>query len=371
MPRDSIAASYASRKIWNDGNRKGQKARCVRLRFDSHGRDQACMTSQAPKTPRVSIGVAVYNGERFLAETLDSLLAQTYRDFELIICDNCSTDCTEQICRSYVDRDPRVRYHRNAQNIGAPRNFNLAFTLSRGEYFKWSGADDLCAPEMLERCMAVLDQRPEVVLAYPKTRLIDENGASLGDHDDRLDLRFETPHKRLSLLLWNIWLCNAVFGVVRSSAMKRTECFGVYPNSDLVLLVELVLQGLFVEVPERLFFRRFHAPSVQRYPSAHERIVMFDPEKVGHLVFPNWKLFAAHFSAIRRAPLGFTERLRCYSKMHIWLRRRGKDLVQDVKFAAGYIFASPARRARRGKRKAGSEDRPIVEPEKGVISAKQ
>lgn len=329
------------------------------------------MTSRPPKAPRVSIGVAVYNGERFLPETLDSLLAQTYRDFELVICDNCSSDRTEEICRSYVERDPRVRYHRNAQNIGAPRNFNLAFALARGEYFKWSGADDLCAPEMIERCVAILDQRPDVVLAYPKTRLIDENGATLGDYDDRLDLQFEIPHKRLSHLLWNVWLCNAVFGVVRSSAMRRTECFGAYPNSDLVFLVELALQGLFVEIPEQFFFRRFQAPSVRRYPSAHERMVMFDPAKVGRLFFPNWKLFASHFSAIRRAPLGFTERLRCYSKMHIWLRRRGKDLIQDVKFAAGYFFTRPARGAKSEKLKTGSDDRPTVEPEKGVVSAKQ
>jgi hypothetical protein len=329
------------------------------------------MTSRAPKIPRVSIGVAVYNGGRFVAETLDSLLAQTYRDFELIICDNCSTDRTEEICRSYVDRDPRVRYHRNAENIGAPRNFNLAFTLSRGEYFKWSGADDLCARDMLERCIAILDQRSNVVLAYPKTRLIDENGATLGDYDDRLDLHFKTPHERLSHLLWNLWLCNAAFGVVRSSAMKRTRCFGAYPNSDLVFLVELALQGLFVEVPEQLFFRRFHAPSVQRYPSAHERIAMFDPAKVGQLIFPNWKLFAAHFSAIHRAGLTWTESLLCYSKMHIWLKRRGGDLGRDLEVAARYLLGRPARSAPSGKLETGSHDPPVADRENGAVSVKR
>src|SRR5712671_2230439 len=117
------------------------------------------MKTAISKSPRVSIGVAVYNGERFLSKTLDSLLAQTFEDLEIIICDNCSEDGTEHICRSYAASDNRIQYHRNSTNIGAPRNFNLVTTLSRGEYFKWSSADDLCAPVMIERCVEVLDQR--------------------------------------------------------------------------------------------------------------------------------------------------------------------------------------------------------------------
>lgn len=302
------------------------------------------MSTLAHKDPRVSIGVAVYNGERFLPQTLDSLLAQTYRGFELIICDNCSADRTEQICRSYAERDARVRYHRNSTNIGAPRNFNLAFSLSRGEYFKWAGADDLCAPEMIERCVALLDQRPEAVLAYPKTRLVDENGAALSDYDDRLDLQFEAPHKRLSHLLWNIRMCNAVFGLIRSNALRGTTLYGSYSNSDLAFLAELVLYGRFVEIREFLFYRRVHELSVNKYSSAHARMVMFDPSKVGRLVFPNWKLFLAHFSAIRRAPLSWSEKFRCYTKMHIWLRRRGTDLAKDLKFAAKHLLGKLAHR---------------------------
>jgi glycosyltransferase involved in cell wall biosynthesis len=329
------------------------------------------MIAPAPKTPRVSIGVAVYNGERFLPQTLDSLLAQTYRDFELIICDNCSTDRTEQICRSYAERDARIRYHRNAANIGAPRNFNLALSLSQGEYFKWSGADDLCAPEMVECCVAELDQRPEVVLVYPKTRLIDETGAAVNDYEDRLNLQSEEPHKRLGQLLWNVWMCNAVFGLIRSPAMKRIGGFGTYPNSDLVFLATLALYGPFVEIPELLFLRRFHLLSVQRYPSAHERIVMFDPAKAGKLTFPNWKLFAAHFSAIHRAPLSWMEKLRCCFKMHIWLRRRGGDLGIDLKVAAKYLLARPARRHLSAKAETGSESSVIAERENDAIPTKQ
>ncbi len=303
--------------------------------FKSNG-----MSTPAPKSPRVSIGLPVHNGERYLPQALDSLLVQTYRDFELILCDNCSADRTEQICRSYAERDSRIRYHRNADNIGAPRNFSLAFSLSRGEYFKWAGGDDLCAPEMLECCVAILDQRPEVVLAYPKTRLIDENGVTVSDYDDRLNLPYGAPHKRLSHLLWNIRMCNAVFGLIRSRALKCTRPFGTYSNSDLAFLAELALRGLFVELPVPLFFRRSSELSAVKYKSPYERMVMFQPGRIGQLSFPNWRLFIGFLSAIHRAPLGLIEGLRCYARMHIWWKRWRGGLSEDVAVAFQYLKRS-------------------------------
>jgi glycosyltransferase involved in cell wall biosynthesis len=286
------------------------------------------------KTPRVSIGVAVYNGEQFLAGTLDSLLAQTYRDFELIVCDNCSEDQTEEICLSYAAKDARIRYHRNSSNVGAARNFNLAFTLSEGEYFKWSGADDLCAPEFIEHCVEVLDRQPEVVLSYPRTTWIDENAAPIKLYEDQLNLSFLSPHERLTHLLWSIRQCNANFGLIRSGIMRRTKLFGSFPNSDVPFLAELALYGKFIELPEPLFFRRVHSLSVHRYPTALERMVIFDPASLSKIRFPNWQLFGAYFSAIHRVPIGFSERFRCYACMHIWLRRWGRSLLQDIVSAA-------------------------------------
>ena len=105
-------------------------------------------------TPKVSIGLPVYNGERYLREALDSILGQTFRDFELIICDNASTDETAAICADYAARDPRIRYHRQTHNIGATANFNHTFELARGAYFKWAAHDDVLAPTWLEKCVA-------------------------------------------------------------------------------------------------------------------------------------------------------------------------------------------------------------------------
>src|SRR5690606_34223573 len=118
---------------------------------------------------------------------LDSLLAQTFTDFELIISDNASTDGTQSICESYASRDPRVRYIRQARNIGAARNHNYTVEVARGELFKWAAHDDLYSPRFLDACVAELDAHPEAVLAFSRTCFIDENGEFMRDYRHPLD----------------------------------------------------------------------------------------------------------------------------------------------------------------------------------------
>src|SRR5262249_40369011 len=149
-------------------------------------------------------------------------------------------------------------YFRNSQNIGVDRNFNRTFEVARGDYFRWSSADDLCAPTLLERCVEVLDRRSDVILCYPKTRYIDEKGAFLRDYEDGLHLDQPKPNKRLATYLWKIHMCNASFGVIRSRVLRQTRLFGIYSDSDIVFLGELALHGCFFELPEILFYRRIH-----------------------------------------------------------------------------------------------------------------
>lgn len=130
------------------------------------------MTAQ----PRLSIGLPVYNGEEYLAQSLDALLGQTYEDFELVISDNASTDGTRDICRRYAARDSRIRYLGLPRNIGAAPNHNHVFTECRGELFKWASHDDLYARDLLRRCVETLDERPEVILAHSGQAVIDGDG---------------------------------------------------------------------------------------------------------------------------------------------------------------------------------------------------
>jgi glycosyltransferase involved in cell wall biosynthesis len=122
--------------------------------------------------PKVSIGMPVYNREPYIPAVLDSVLSQTYRDFELLISDNASTDRTEAIGREYAARDSRIRYVRNATNLGLAGNYNSVFRLAVGEYFRWVAGDDLCAPESLAACVEVLDRAPMWCAAIPRPELL-------------------------------------------------------------------------------------------------------------------------------------------------------------------------------------------------------
>src|SRR3990172_11630910 len=122
------------------------------------------MRSVLDPRPKVSVGMPVYNAERYLEEALASILAQSFDDFELVISDNASTDRTAEICRAYADKDERIRYFRMRQNYGVIDNFNSVFRLSGGEYFKWAASDDVCERDYLRKAVDVLDRDPSIVL---------------------------------------------------------------------------------------------------------------------------------------------------------------------------------------------------------------
>ncbi len=275
--------------------------------------------------PQVSIGLPVFNGGRYLAESLDGLLRQTYQDFELIICDNASTDRTEEICRDYAARDPRIRYVRSPTNLGAARNYGLSFELASGEYFKWSTCDDLCAPEFVARCAEVLDREPAVVLAYPRTKIINEHSEVVSDFDDGLHLQSDSPRERFRQFLRRYRLSNAIYGLVRSRQLKHTALLGRYIGSDVNLMGELTLYGKFWEVPEYLFYRRFHPQASSSLKEVGQLQEFYDPKTRGHMAFTEWRHHVEYFRAVGRAPLNLQERMQLYGflvRVGIWNRAK-------------------------------------------------
>lgn len=278
----------------------------------------------------------VYNGEQLLRESLDSILSQTFADFELLISDNGSTDGTEEICKEYTARDRRIRYYRNQHNLGAAWNFNRVVELSTGEYFKWAAADDLCAPSLLSECIKVLDQDSTVILCYSKTRIIDENGEILADYDPKLNTNSPKPHERFRDLICVDHWCTQIFGVMRRSILEATPLIGGYVESDRNLLAELGLWGRFHEVPEYLFFRREHSQrSMKAFPDPQERLAWFDPTKAEKISFPTWKRMFEYLSSIHRVPLSWPERLRCYTHMGSWLVSKSRANRMTLRLLAG------------------------------------
>ncbi len=304
------------------------------------------MNEHGSQKPRVTLGLPVHNGENFLRQAIDSLLAQTYTDFDLIISDNASTDSTERISREYAARDSRIRYYRNEVNIGGAENFNRVFQLSNSEYFKWSAHDDICAPDFLLKCVEVLDSNPSVVLAYPKAKNMNKDGVVREEVPwPRSD--FSTPQERFGVL-FQMQNCYPVFGLMRSSALGMTKLHGKYPSSDKILLARLSLLGQLKEVPEFLFFRRVHPDkSVRAYPAYHQRAVWFDPTLKGKIIYPRFKVCGEYFAAISDSPLTRLQRMGCY--YHLLRRFRWFGLSKDIGLAVMLLFQrkwSPGRVAK-------------------------
>lgn len=287
--------------------------------------------------PTVSVGLPVFNGERYLGQSLDSLLDQTFTDFEVVVCDNASTDATPTIVAERAARDPRVRYVRNPRNIGLARNFNRAFQLSRGEFFRWAMADDLVGPTNLADQVAALRAAPDAVLAVPAWDLIDADGDPVGDGlRPRVLCRWDGPvPQRLATLVdlvsgpGSIAVLPLLSGLVRAEALWATDQLGSYPMSDQVLLGQLAVQGPFVETG---------APGTTRPPTLRIRL---HAGSAGH------GIGTGDYAAVHRTffpdtvPHGLLRwRTSRYRRMWDVLARAGTTPAQRRTLHASYVRAS-------------------------------
>jgi len=293
--------------------------------------------------PRVSIGLPVYNGEKHLRKALESILNQTFKDFEIVISDNASTDGTEKICREYADKDKRIRYYRQNQNFGAARNFNLVFELSTGKYFKWAAHDDVCASKYLQRCVNVLDREPSVVLCYPRISYIDEHGHPLTSGEGNLSVQGAKPSDRVRKLFSHelrsadvFW---SVFGLMRASVLRTTSLICGFNASDQVLLMNLALLGEFYQIREKLFYRRKHPlESMLKHRTPQERAKWFDPTNTSRIILPSWRLIFEHFKVVKRRRLSWSQTLKCFCQITRYAAKRWRVLGGELKMCAAQIL---------------------------------
>jgi len=258
----------------------------------------------------LAIGVPVYNGEDYLAAALESLLGQTFREFELIISDNASTDGTRDICEHYSQKDSRIRYYRSETNLGVHRNWNRVFELSSSKYFKWAAHDDLYISTFLEKCIDVLERDPSVVLCYSSTKIIDEHGQFIKDYDVFLKTDSPKPHDRFYKMLAVDHWCFPIFGVVRSEALLGTSLHGPYFGSDRTLLAEVCLRGRVYEIPEYMFLRRDHPKASTSFANQNrwDKLASFNPAKSSQDKFLGLRRIYEYAASIYRAPLALSDR---------------------------------------------------------------
>lgn len=209
---------------------------------------------ELPALPLVSMGMPLYNEERHLREALDSLLAQDYANFELIISDNASEDMTQQICREYAARDSRIHYHCNEVNLGMVENFNRVFHGSKGKYFMWVAGHDLHAPSFLRKCVEALENEPAAVLCSSRVKVIDHQGHPTTRNEVFVDTRGRGVLTRFNIAVWRLSSSFAIYGLFRRSAMADSRMARFVWASDSVLLAELALMGPFIILPEALYY---------------------------------------------------------------------------------------------------------------------
>ena len=252
-------------------------------------------------TPKVSIGMPVYNGERFLNQSIDSLLAQDYANIELIILDNDSTDGTAEICLSYIAKDKRIRYIRNDANIGPFENFNRVMQYAKGQYFMWAAYDDLREPSYISEMLTILESDSSVDLAFSLEKRIDEEGRQVFIFKN-LHALFSGSESRFTPILKFIWypnaeeLASAVYGIFRTKVLQKTGGFQdfeiEYWGRDLHILLRVLLTGRFVGCNTPLFLKRLTAiknkpyqltqmtaihPFIQALINCHEKFIGNSP----------------------------------------------------------------------------------------------
>ncbi len=278
------------------------------------------------KSPKLTIGLPVYNAPTYLRQSIESLLGQSYGDFILFISDNASTDETSEICREYARFDRRVTYHRNDENIGMSPNFNLVAERCETPFLKWSTADDYWHKDMVAHTLPVIESDPTIALCYPKTIVINEVEGTERQYDDNLHMPMESAADRFIGVIEHIRLCNVHLGISRVAALRKTRMLKPFPGADLNLMAELALYGKIIEVPKYLFYRRFHEDSSSWAPgdAVHQQR-RFHSAKTRNTRMILWRAHIEYFAAALRAPIPLADKRSILSfllKKAYWSRRR-------------------------------------------------
>ena len=319
-----------------------------------------------PAPVRVGIGMTLYNNATYLRESLDSLLAQEFDDFRLVLVDDASSDATASILDEYAARDARIVLVRNSSRLAMVRTWQRAFEVVRetcpdAAYFAWASDHDVWHPKWLGALVEDLDANSGAVLSYPLTRMIDARDQPL----PRAPIRFETrglanPHTRLRHLFRELRGAGSmVYGLYRCDALERAGVFRRVIAPDRLLMAELAFQGEFNQVNEELWFRRdTGGRSIDRqhqtlFRSPLRKMLACFPWYFQHTSSLLWSLLG------RRRPdiaLSWKERAAMCARFFVTQRRRHRANIHSNADEAKRI-AELEREVERLRRSRGSSTR--------------
>lgn len=259
--------------------------------------------------PRVFIGMPIYNEERFLALSIESLRSQEYSNIQILISDNASTDRTGEIGRKAADEDERITYLRTDSNIGAIANFRLVLEKADGDYFMWAAGHDVWSPNLIAESVAILEGNKTATLAFASSYWINAAGERDNRDTDYPDTRHKSVFSRFFTVFWGNM--HPVLGLMRMRNLKQTHGMQNFAGADLVLLSEMILMGDFVHAPNAWWDRRdvrkkeTHAERMERYadPQFGQATTALDRR------FPLLRLPIALIGVVWRAPITWSQRL--------------------------------------------------------------
>ena len=221
--------------------------------------------------PKVTIGLPIYNGEKYMRESIESILNQDYQDFEFIISDNASTDSTGEICQEYAKNDKRIKYYRNNVNIGVGNNYTRVVELAEGsDYFMWSSHDDLWNKNFLSKTLTALEKNSTASLCCTKVNFIDLEGNIIHDFSNNtpMSLGLDTTNmsivKKYKIFIDKLCFC-IVYGLYRYSEIKKVMPFPNIYSGDFAFILKFLLIGDVIKVDEVLFNYRYRGRSREDY----------------------------------------------------------------------------------------------------------
>lgn len=285
----------------------------------------------AEHAPRITFGLPVRNEAGAISRCLDSILSQTYSDFEVIVSDNASTDSTRRTVADYAARDSRIRLYTQDQNLGVIENFNHCARLARGEFFRWIGADDWIEPSYASECLRALESQPEAIAAttgFDLERARDEYECL--EYEGEL-LESLDPVHRLERLIWLLekgpGVYEPVYCLVRRRQLIATGLLRLHRKNDWLFAAQLCLAGPFVHVEERLFHRW--------WPSSQERnkdlAQKLHPVRHRELGVSSRKLLTGLFDVVAQAELSETEQRACRRLVGRYCARQlGRGVIKSI-----------------------------------------
>ena len=220
-----------------------------------------CSEKQEDFKTSVSIGLPIYNGEKFIHEKINSLLKQTFTDFELIISDNCSTDLTSQICKEYSNRDKRIIYFRQKKNIGSWANFAFVLNKASNKYFLWTAVDDFVLPQFIEENVKTLEADEKIACSISKIRLFGKNTDKIQPNEKdskikKIKKNFlrnyghmntfparGTFEKRINEYIKNLRHNQCFYGIYRTDLIKKAFITKPFLGQDACIIFNILKFG--------------------------------------------------------------------------------------------------------------------------------